>query len=421
MKLKQDRIMLLRELLVTQMNHWTFFPIYLAFVVILSDITKTGTPSPLYWLLSGVIPFLFYFARTRLKFLWMILLHTAVIGIYIMLPSENIVIKLMQVCVALVYVIYSIALWAKERERKDGKVLPLLMVGISVLTMYLLHHQNHSEWDSAVIISLIAVIGLYFMNYYVEQYQNFLTVNQSSAGHIPAREMFRSGIGLVTGYTGIGIILLIFVSNVDWLLTILNVGRVVLSFLIRGLQALFGSDDLPKEELTINESSDMAGDMMAGLEPGEGFWLWQVLEYIILFVFLALFVIALIKCFLSLVRWIQNKLNQSNGIKREISADDVVDVREKCEIIRHNQRKKDFTFWNLAPSDRIRHLYKKRILASQSSFAQANQHEKLNLFTARESGRILEREEFAYLYEKARYSQEECNSEDVKQMKAACK
>lgn len=421
MKLKQDRIMLLRELLVTQMNHWTFYPIYLAFVVILSDITKTGTPNPLYWLLSGGIPFLFYFARTRLKFLWMILLHMAVIGIYIMLPSENLAIKLIQVSVALVYIIYSIALWAKERERKDGKVLPLLMVGISVLTMYLLHHQNHSEWDSAVIISLIAVIGLYFLNYYVEQYQNFLTVNQSSAGHIPAREMFRSGIGLVTGYTGIGIILLIFVSNVDWLLAILNVGRVVLSFLIRGLQAFFASDDFPKEELAINESSDMAGDMMAGLEPGEGFWLWQVLEYIILFVFLALFVIVLIKCFLSLVRWILNKLNQSNGIKQEISDDDVVDVREKCEIIRKNQRKKDFTFWNLSPADRIRHLYKKRILASQSSFAQANQPEKLNLFTARESGRIIEREEFAYLYEKARYSREECNSEDVKEMKAACK
>lgn len=421
MKVKKGRIMLLRELFVTQMNHWTFFPIYLAFVVILGDISMTGTPNPLYWLFSGAIPFLFYIVRIKLKFVWMILLHMVVIGIYVILPSENIVIKLLQVAVALIYVVYSIALWAKERERKDGKVLPLLMVGISVVTMYLLHHQNHREWDSAIIISLIAVIGLYFMNYYIEQYQNFLTVNQSSAGHIPAREMFRSGIGLVTGYTGIAIILLIFVSNVDWLLAILNVGRVVLSFLIRGLQALFVSDGLPKEELAINESSDMAGDMMAGLETGEGFWLWQVLEYIIIFVFLALFVIVLFKCFISLVRWLRKKLKQPYVIKQDISPDDVVDVREKCEIIRDNQWRKDFRFWNLSPSDRIRHLYKKKILASQSSLAQANQHEKLNLFTARESGRILEREELAYLYEKARYSQEECNSEDVKQMKAACK
>lgn len=421
MKIKQDRIMLLRELFVTQMNHWTFFPIYLAFVVILGDITKTGTPNPLYWLFSGVIPFLFYIARTKLKFVWMILLHMVVIGIYVILPSENIVIKLLQVAVALIYVVYSIALWAKEREKKDGKVLPLLMVGISILTMYLLHHQNHREWDSAVIISLIVVIGLYFMNYYIEQYQNFLTVNQSSAGHIPAKEMFRSGIGLVTGYTGIGIVLLILVSNADWLLAILNVVRIILSFFVRGIQSLFSSEEPPKEELTISESSDMAGDMMAGLEPGEGFWLWQVLEYIIIFAFLALFVIVLIKCLVNLVRWLRKKLKQPYVIKQDISADDVVDVREKCEIIRDNQWSKDFRFWNLNPANRIRQLYKKRILASQHSLTGENESKNLNLFTARESGRMLEREELAYLYEKARYSREECSSEDVKRMKTACK
>lgn len=421
MKVKQDHIMLLRELLVTQMNHWTFFPLYIVFVVILSNITDSGTPNPLQWLLLGVLPLLFYVARSRLKFGRMILLHMAVMGISIILPSENMVMGLFQVAVTFLYVIYSIVLWAKEREKKDGKVVPLLMMGISVLTMYLLHYLNHREWDFAIITGLIVIIALYFLNYYVEQYQNFLTVNQSSAGHIPAREMFHSGMGLAAGYTGIGIAILILVSNADWLLVILNVGRGILSFLLRGLQALFPSDESPKEELTIRESSGMDGGMMEGLEPGDGFWLWQVLEYIIIFVLFVLFAIVLIKCFISLFRLLLEKLKQSHSIRQEVSFDEVVEVREKCEIIRDNQWKKDFRFWNLNPADRIRQLYKKKILSLQSGLAGDKQHRKLNLFTARECGRILEREELAYLYEKARYSQEKCNSEDVKRMKSACK
>lgn len=421
MKIKQERIMLLRELLVTQMNHWTFFPLYIVFVVILSNITNAGAPNPLHWLFLGVLPFLFYVARSRLKFVPMLLLHMAVMGISIILPSENMVIRIFQVAVTFLYVIYSIVLRVNEREKKDGKVVPLLMMGISVLTLYLLHYLDHREWDFAIITGLIVIIALYFLNYYVEQYQNFLTVNQSSAGHIPAREMFHSGMSLVAGYTGIGVAILILVSNANWLLVILNAGKGILGFLLRGIQALFSSDEPPKEELTISESTGTAGGMMEGLEPGDGFWLWQVLEYIIIFILFVLLAIVLVKCFISLSRLLLEKLKQSHAIRQEVSADEVVEVREKCEIIRDNHRKRDFLFWNLKPAERIRQLYKKRILASQSCLAGDNQSRSLNLFTARECGRILEREELAYLYEKARYSQEECNNEDVKRMKTVCK
>lgn len=421
MKGKQNSIMLLRELLVTQMNHWTFFPVYLTIVVILSDISESGTPKISFWLLSGVVPFLFYLARTGLKFFWMLLVHIAVLGIYVVLPFENAVIKVIQLTVALVYVIYSIVLWVKEREKKDARILPLLMVGLSVACVYMLHHQEHGEWDFTIITCLIAVIGLYFINYYVEQYQNFLTVNQSSAGHIPAQEMFRSGMGLVVGYTGVGILLLIFISNGQWLLTILNACRWALSLLVRGLQALFPYRETQGEELTVNEKVDMAGDMMAGLEPGEGFWLWQVLEYVIIFVFLALFVLVLVKGLVSLFRLLLKLMKRSNYVKNDTREASVVDVREKCEIIRGNQLKKNFSLWNLNSADRIRHLYKKRLLASQSLLTNGNGKEKLNLFTARESGTILKREELSGLYEKARYSREECSSEDVRHMKTACK
>lgn len=421
MKGKQNSIMLLRELLVTQMNHWTFFPVYLTIVVILSDISQSGTPKPLFWLLSGAIPFLFYLARTGLKFIWMLLVHIAVLGIYIVLPFENPVIKVIQLTLALVYVIYSMVLWVNEREKKDARILPLLMVGLSVTCVYLLHHQEHREWDFAIITCLIAVIGLYFIDYYVEQYQNFLTVNQSSAGHIPAQEMFRSGMGLVVGYTGVGILLLSFISNGQWLHTILNVCRVALSLLVRGLQALFPYKDPPGEELAVNEKVDMAGDMTAGLEPGEGFWLWQVLEYVIIFAFLVLFALVLVKGLISLFRLLIKLMKRSEMGKQDITEASVVDVREKCEIIRGNQLRKNFTLWNLNPAERIRHLYKKRLLASQSLLTNGDGKERLNLLTARESGAILEREEFSGLYEKARYSREECSSEDVKRMKSACK
>ena len=60
MEAKTERIVLLRELLVTQMNHWSFFPLYSMIAVIIGDIAGTGKPHISLWLVC--FAFLCYIA-----------------------------------------------------------------------------------------------------------------------------------------------------------------------------------------------------------------------------------------------------------------------------------------------------------------------------------------------------------------------
>lgn len=421
MKTKTERITLLRELLVTQMNHWVLFPLYSMFAVVLSDITGTGKPHILLWLVLGIVPFSLYLGRCMLKkFRSLFALHICVILIMFVLPAEHIVFSVFYGLIGIGYVIYSCYLWSATANRQDVKTYPLLTVVSSVICLYVLHIQGHTEWDTTYIILLILILGVYFVIYYIEQYQNFLTVNNSSAGHIPASEMFRSGMGLVLGYTGIGTIALILFSNMEWLRRILNIFKKLMISFLNLILSLFPNDaeniaeEIPEEALEIVE--DASG--MSFTE--ETFWLWDVLEYVIMFAVLVLLIFALIKLALFLARFIKAKLKGFSMHKSEDSEEEVLDVREKCDIVKNQNRNRSFPFLNLSPTERIRSYYKKRILSSRSDFPQGGEN-KLNLYTARESSKILEREKLADIYEKARYSNQECDSEDVRRMKEACR
>uniref|UniRef100_UPI0040564D5B hypothetical protein n=1 Tax=Acetatifactor sp. TaxID=1872090 RepID=UPI0040564D5B len=425
--IKQDRITLLRELLVTQMNHWTFFPLYVMLFMILGDVSGINTsrraPLVLFWLAFGTVPFLLYLGRTKLKkFLLLVLEHVAVIAVMFLIPTEHIVITALHITFGVVYVILSGYLWTATKNRQDIKLAPFAGVALSIVMLMILHNQNHSEWNQIFVTVLILVLCMYFIIYYIEQYQNFLTVNSSSAGHIPAKAMFQSGVGLVLGYTGVGLVLMILISNVDWLKYVLNLFKNLLAYFVSWFFSLFPRGNGEETSGYKDQSLEMMEDMMPMEGLGESFWLWNVLESILVVVIFAGILFFAVKGIRFLIKFIQNKLH-GEDLKQETTAkEDSYDVREKCEIIREREWKSKIPFFHTDPKERIRHLYKKRLVASKSSFAQINgEIELLNRITARESSKVLEREQLALLYEKARYSNEDCSNEDVKQMKQACK
>lgn len=421
MKTKTQRISLLRELLVTQMNHWVLFPIYSILAVVLGDITGTGKPHMLLWLVLGIAPFSLYLGRCKLKkFRSLFALHFCVVLIMFLLPAENIVFRIFYGLIGIGYAVCSCYLWSATANRQDVKVYPLLTVLSYVICLYALHIQGHTEWDTAYVILLILVLGIYFVIYYIEQYQNFLTVNNSSAGHIPASEMFRSGMGLVLGYTGIGTVALILFSNREWLRRILNIFKKLIISFLNLILSLFPDTAEDIAEEIPEETLEVVGDA-SGIFAEETFWFWEVLEYVIMFAVLVLLIFALIKLALFLTRFIKEKLKGFSADKSKTPEEEVFDVREKCDIVKNQKnRNRRFPFLNLSPTERIRSYYKKRILSSRSDFPQGSE-DKLNLYTARESSKILEREKLADIYEKARYSNQECDSEDVRRMKEACR
>ncbi len=424
MNFKHDRISLLCEFLVTQMNHWMLFPIYAMLGSIAGDFLGDSSPHLLVWLAMGIVPFVLYLERYLFRKLWQLISgHLAMILMVFLLPADHAFFRGFQTFVAVGYVIYSVYLWAVTTNKKDIKFHPILAVGLSVLMLVILQSQGHREWDTAFVIILIITLGLYFIVYYMEQYQIFLTVNSSSAGHIPAKEMFHSGMGLVLGYTGVGILLLIIISNFDWLRGILQGGKRLFAYLLAGFFSLFpkgtGSVIEKVEEVVVEEEEPM--NIMGG--EYETFWLWNVVDVIVEIAFTALILFALVKGILFLVKFVRNKLSGAQFRRQKLSVnEDVVDVREKCDVIRSTEWKVNLPFLNLNPKERIRHLYKKRLLASKTAFSVGSTDvASLGRYTARESSRILNREELAAIYEKARYSDAECGSEDVKRMRNLCK
>lgn len=420
MKLKTEQIALLRAILVTQMNHWIFFPVYVTSIVILHDIVNTGTPYILLWLALGCLPFLLYVGRQKIQKFWQfIILHCSVIGVMFLIPTGHIAIKVLYVLVGVLYAVYSCYIHFKTKERQDPKMYPAFSIGISLIMLYALHHLGNNNWDTVYVTVLIVTLGLYFIIYYIEQYQNFLKVNHSSAGHIPAKEMFQSGMSLVLGYTAVGILILVLISNMDWLKSILNVIKKALWTFLYWIMSLFPksgpvSMDGPTEAATIANMNDM----IEMFEGGESSWIWGVVEYIFGIIFIIAFVLILVKCMIFVVKFIKSKMKAVSFKDQSDSAEAVVDVREKCDIKKDSERKLKLPFLPTSPKERIRHMYKKRILASKTSFDTGKKPE---YYTARESSRILERDELFFAYEKARYSDAECDNNDVKRMRNACK
>ena len=73
-----------------------------------------------------------------------------------------------------------------------------------------------------------------------------------------------------------------------------------------------------------------------------------------------------------------------------------------------------------SPTERIRRIYKKKLLASAYLMSEA-EREKLGIRTAKEWEKFLKTNGMATIYEDARYSGHVLSSEDVKRMKEACK
>lgn len=404
MEIKIERLTLIREFIVTQMNHWTLFSVYMMLMIFLKDILHTGSPSIPVWAIMGIFPFLLYVARRFLRQLWSLCLsHAAILFVIFLLPAEHSVIRIFQVLFGVVYVFYSIGIWVKTDHKRDGVFPPLAIVGIYLFTYFLQHMQGHILWDRHYFFSLIAVMWLYMIVYYLEQYQQFLSANSISAGHLPAGDIFKSGLRLVLAYTGIGILALYLFTYSGGLLHI-SVPPM--------------PSEQPFEPLV---PTDWKGEEGGFSEPGNSFWLWDFLVPLLKLIATAVILFLLIKILISLARFISHKLKQ-RPILKVYGKSEITDLHENCEIVSRKDRKSWLPFLPKSPQEHIRHLYKKRILSSRRSFPKAeNLREYLNRYTARESGEILERENLARLYEKARYSGKPCDSKDVKQMRESCK
>lgn len=404
------------------MNHWIFFPLVmtvLGLAMEIGGIPAENGPGLLLWAACGLIPISYFLIRSFVERFWLFAFcHGAVIVGTVFFASRS-GYMICVVCAA-AYTIYSFMLRLRENTSVySGAIHPVTATVIFAAANFLFHKQKSApDWDKYFVFTLIGVLACYLIIYYLKHYLSFLLVNKSSAGYLPAKEILHSGIGFVLPYTLIGVLILILSLNVKWLEPILHILDEVLKALLMLIIWILpeGGDT---EEPLISTNQRPTADSGAILPPGETFWLWEVLEYVAIVLFVCGCAYVLFKASIKLVRFLQSQFG-SRAEKSLISADEknVFDVREKCNIAKKDSStKKAGLFQRFTPAERIRRLYKKRVLSGKAA---AEDRASLNYMTAKECGDLLSLPHMAELYEYVRYSGREATAEDVKQMKHAC-
>lgn len=427
------RLQYINELLTEQMNHWLLFPVVLLFCVYSR---RTGDFSGIQvaamWMICSLLPLAFFILRLNIKssvarfFLLQLVaaLLPVAAAMAVLLPNGSLFFTGRLVCVicAVGYMFHSILLYLKKEDPFTGPMQLSLGVGIAVGCMIFEGVAAGADPTAVMgyrIFPLAISVGLYFIILYIQRYIDFLNVNKSSAGYLPATEMFHSGFGLALGYTLFGVVLISVVASGPWLGQLGGSMSSLFVKIIKWIAAKLRRYPAEDEIEIPDPGSGTIPGQLPDFKINETFWLWKVLEYVFIFAVLAGIVVIIARLLIKLIQYLQ-RLVLSRMSYPDIEAEEAFDIHEKCDIAGKRGKRNQRRFGPLSYSDRIRRLYKRKLLSSTGRLA-PGESKMLGIYTAREWEQKLSTQGMADLYEQARYSGQEMTAEDVKRMRDACR
>lgn len=423
---RTERVKLVIEILTSQMNHWILFMLVMTVRGISMGLMGNSTgdePDFLLWTVCGLVPIALFLIRYSAERFQPFLLYHG--GILAVLSAAALLYRngaIICVICAVVYTTcsFKMRLGEKSAVYSEG-IHPLAAVGLSAAANFLFHIEDGMpDWDKYYLFILIGVLACYLIIYYLKHYLNFLRVNESSTGYLPAGEMLSAGIGLILPYMLFGVLILLLSLNVDWLEPIFRVLAKGLKEILRFIFRLLSVSDAAEEPISVEKYGGHVPEAeMLSPPEAESHWLWEVLEYVVLILFACGCVFALIAGLKRLVRYLREHFGKNAAGGNIITGpEDVFDVREKCSIEKSSPGSKSLSlFRRFTPVERVRRLYKKKVLSGKTVIKDRGV---LKVMTARECGEVLSLPDMATIYEQARYSDRKITSEDVRCMKLAC-
>ena len=429
------KLQYITEILAEQINHWALFPLFMTITGMASAMKDIeDNPNVLMWALCGLFPLLFFILREKvenLHFLAFFLLHLAAGALSFLFPWRNMLERALAIFIAACYVIYSFSKLFKESDNMTEPFSPIISVIVSAVSISLWSYQGPSNWDTAYVGVLVGVMVLYTIDKYIRNYLAFLTLNERSTGTIPASDMFRSGIGLVSGYSILTAGLLLLAGGGGWVSSLREGLRSLLLRVAKWffyILSLFASSDEPPESIIEPTQDTMISNGFVNSLPENTEslrlgWIWDVAVTVALMV-LWLFIIY--KGTFVLLELFRGRVSEIAELKaKAVSMDKEIDVRERCRIekSRRGNEKRSSAFF-LSPCERVRKLYKNKVISCAPEIIESTgeiKPEMLGFFTARECADKLRLSPMADIYERTRYSPQETTKENVKQMKDICR
>ena len=395
-----------------------FFKNHCAIVAI--AMTLTGVcryDAPLFgvWMTLLGIPLYLYITRKKVQnfflFFFVQLLPVAVACMI----SAPIGIKLIALCMTVFYVISSIKIRLAEIPQ-EVVFMPVVSIAIFGGTHIIEEFFLKNGWGYYYFFLTFLYVIAYFFYYFLERYLNFVLVNKNSASNIPEAEIFRSGMKQTGVYVACGVAIMLLCVNVEWLSYIIRlVGRGLLA-VIRFFVSFLVQDTVKPE--TTQQAQGNRGDMAGFLEKGEAHPFWIFLEKVLM---AAVFVGIIAAIIVGLVKGYQFLRKNFRKIeKKHQEVQNGLDIRESCEIERGSgERSRWFSFLN--NTEKIRKMYRKRVLKSKALIVGTSGNKELEYLTAKECCDKISADSLKEIYEKARYSNENITADDVRNVRASIK
>ncbi len=402
-----------KEFLVTQMNHWTIFSIYM----VIMGFLKQEDPFLTGWVLMAAIPLYHYFLRKKVSnviLFWG--LHAIMPVICFFTPFENTVVKLVYCLMLIIYAVWSGGVKIKGDTEAEEPFHPIFCIaaigGASLLQGYI----GYPEWTKLYLPIAFWHLGCYFIYLFLEQYQNFLSVNKYSASNIPENEIFTSGFLQTVMFTAVGLGILFLSTNIEWFAYVFKSVGYGMLWITRTLLVWLGGD-MAEELPEAGENLTTTNNGLGMLSDGQTFMFWKVLEYIASAITSIVIVLGVLICLSKFFMYLWKNFIYKQY--KETILQGSVDVRESC-IIEKNERSglKVFARNN---RERVRRIFKKQVLKSKEHIIGAIDIERLRYMTARECCDKIEADTLKRVYEKARYSVEEITAEDMKGLRQSAK
>ncbi len=408
--MKKEHVMLGSNLLLSLTNHW----VIIAVAIILTGAFGSDTPRLGLWLALWTIPVYYYATRVKVHNFYLFFLSQVLPLVVAFGAKVSGEIKFIWVVMTVFYMVSSIKIRLVEYS-PELQIHPAVSVGIIGAGFWLEGHLFNYGWISYYTTLIFVYLIFYFFYYFVSQYLSFISVNRNTASNIPEKEIFTAGIKQTVVCVFGGVILMLLSINVEWLTYIINLLKRGLGALLRIMVYFFNLEKSNPGTVTSEKGSGGGGAPFFEITDPHPFWVFlEKVAMVAVFVGIVVFIIMGIIRGYQFLRRNFREVNKSK--MKEITGNQ--DIRESCEVEkRAGEERGWFSFLN--NTEKIRKMYRKRILKNKFVIAGEDGNEELRFLTAKECCDKISADSLKVIYEKARYSNEMVTSEEIRAVKSA--
>ena len=412
------KMIMIQEFILAQLNHWTFFLLAFSFSLFFDYHFNCGTMGYLEWAVGGLLVFGLYFIRKYIHLLVIsILLHICALAGFCLIPLGNGPHIVIYAVAGVIYCAFSIKNQVQERYM-SASVPVYVEFGMAIFLLLIINYYDYSSYNKMFVMVTIILTGVYFIFLYLKRYNNFIYLNSTSAGYLPAKDILKSGGGLVIAF--IVIMMLLAVSIYDFQLfadffELVKSGlRAIAMFFAKAFAGLFTSEGQPEDE---GAFGTLEGPQELMTEQTETAPWMVVASFILWMIVIGVLIFIIVKMIIKAVKW----LKKNRVLKSRTEEEGVLDVRERIDSQKHRADEDSYLLKGGSADIKIRKLFRKTVKAKKKLILAGKTDAYLKRKTAHECAKTLGNERIAELYEQARYAETMPDSEAVKEMKQVCR